>query len=161
MPMSINRSSMAPVAVMPGAGETHSIVGMTVTFKITGRQSHGQFAVLEIIEPPGSGSPTQLHEQMTMLICMLEGTLTVRVGDETIHMAPGSYAYIPPGTVYAMSNQSDTPAKYLMVTSPAGIEDYIAEAIDLVESEPSWPPADMSRFIVLRAKHGFVDPPDV
>lgn len=41
MPMSINRSSVTPVALLPGDGEALSIMGMTVTFKTTGRQSGG------------------------------------------------------------------------------------------------------------------------
>ena len=46
--MSINRSLPPPVALKPGGGEMHSSLGMTVTFKTTGRQSEGQFTVLEV-----------------------------------------------------------------------------------------------------------------
>lgn len=159
MPMSINRSSSTPVALMPGGGETHSIRDMTVTFKTTGRQSDGQFAVMEVTEPPGSGSPTQWHKLTTMLIYVLEGTLTLRVGDETIQVGPGGYAYVPPGTIYAIANQSDAPVKYLSVHSPAWIENYIAEATEIVKNEPTWPPADMSKFLALRAKYDVFDSP--
>ena len=29
----------------------------------------------------------------------------------------------------------------------------------MVKSEPSWPPADMSKLLALRAKYDFFDPP--
>ena len=159
MPMSINRASSTPVALMPGDGETNSIRDMTITFKTTGRQSDGQFAVLEVTEPPGSGSPTQWHKATTLILYVLEGTPTLRIGEETLQVGPGGYAYVPPGTVYAIANQSDAPVRYLMLHSPAWIEDYIAEGIELVKSEPSWPPADMSNFLALRAKYDVFDPP--
>ncbi len=159
MPMPTNRASSTPVALMPGAGEAHSIRDMTVTFKTTGRQSGGQFAVLEVTEPPGSGSPTQWHKLTTMIIYVLEGTLTLRLGDETIQAGPGGYTYIPPGTVYTIANQSHASVRYLSVHSPAWIENYIAEAIEMVNNEPSWPPADMSKFLAVRAKYDTFDPP--
>ena len=144
---------------MPGGGETHSIMGMTVTFKTTGHQSDGHFSALEATEPPGSGSPTQWHKKTTLILYVLEGTPTLRVGDATIQAGPGSYAYVPPGTIYTIANQSEAPVRYLVVYSPAWIENYIAEAIALVNSEPSWPPADMSKLIALRAKYDIYDPP--
>ncbi len=145
--------------VAPGDGEIHSISGMTIQVKTTGRQSGGEFAVMEVTEPPGSGSPTQWHKRTTMLIYVLEGTLTLSIGGETIQAGPGGYAYVPPATVYAIANQSDGPVRYLFAHSPAGIENYIAEAMELVNSEPSWPPADMSRLVALQTKYDFFDPP--
>ena len=159
MPMSINHSTQTPVVLPPGGGETVSIGDMTVTFKTTGRQSDSQFTALEVTEPPGSGSPTQWHKLTTMILYVLEGTLTLRIGDETIQAGPGGYTYVPPGTVYAIANQGVAPMRYLMVHSPAWIENYIVEGIELVQSEPSWPPADMSKFIEMRAKYDVYDPP--
>ncbi len=159
MPMSINRSSSPSVTLMPGGGEMHSIQNMTVTVKTTGRQSDGQFTALEVSEPPGSGSPTQWHKRTTLILYVLEGSLTLHVGDETFQTGPGGYAYVPPGTIYAIANQSAAPLRYLTVYSPAWIENYIAEAIELVKGEPSWPPEDMSKFIAMRAKYDVHDPP--
>ena len=165
MPMSINRSATvsnlaaAPSAVVltPGGGDTRSVMGPTITFKTVGSQSDGQFLVMEATEQPGSGSPTQWHKLTTLYI--LEGTITLQVGDETALLEPGGYAYLPPRTVYAITNRSNAPAKCLWITSPAGMEDYIADAMELVASEPAWPPADMSKLAALREKYDFFDPP--
>lgn len=159
MPMSINRSAPIPVVLPPGGGETLSILGMTVAFKTTGRQTGGQFSAIEVTEPPGSGSPIQYNKVFAMANYVLEGTTTLQIGDETLEIGPGGYAYLPPGTVYQFRNQSAAPVKYLTISSPAGLEEYIAEAVRLVESEPSWPPADMSKLSALRAKYHFYDPP--
>jgi quercetin dioxygenase-like cupin family protein len=145
--------------IMPGGGETHAIMGMTIHVKTSGRQSDGEFAVLEVTEPPDSGSPTQWHKRTTVLIYVLEGTLTLTMGGEPIQAGTGGFIYVPPATVHAFSNQSDAPVRYLLVYSPAGIEDYITEAMELANAEPSWPPAAMSRLSALREKYDFFDPP--
>ena len=45
--MSINRSSVTPVLLMPGGGETLTGVGVTMSYKTTGAQSAGQWLVME------------------------------------------------------------------------------------------------------------------
>ena len=84
--------------------------------------------------------------------------LTLRVGDETVQAGPGGYAYVPPRTVHAFSNETDVPAKYLLVASPAGLENYFAELAELVKNEPSWPPKDMGKVITLMAKYDTFPP---
>lgn len=159
MPMSINRAGPSPTLLTSGGGDTLSIMGMTVAFKTTGRQTNGQFSAIEVTEPPGSGSPVTYNKVFAMANYVLEGTATLQVGDETLELGPGGYAYLPAGTVYQFRNQSAAPVKYLAISIPAGLDEYIAEAVRLVESEPSWPPADMSKLVALRAKYHFYDPP--
>ena len=54
---------------------------------------------------------------------VLEGTATLQVGNEILELGPGSYAYLPAGTVYQCRNQSDAPVKYLMCSTPAGFDE--------------------------------------
>lgn len=63
-------------------------------------------------EPPGSGSPTQWHKKTTLIYYVLEGTLALRVGDETVRAGPGGYACVSPGTIYGVANQSAASLPY-------------------------------------------------
>lgn len=165
MPMSINSpnrsvavstdpASASPIVLMPGGGETLSGMGMTMTFKTTGAQSGGQWLVMEYPAPPQfGGPPPHWHKVTTEIFYVLEGTLTLSAGDQTIQSGPGGYAYVPPGVVHTFSNQSDAPAKYLLIASPAGLENYFAEVKALLDEEPVWPPQDMSKLVALMAKY--------
>jgi uncharacterized cupin superfamily protein len=145
---------------MPGGGDVRAGMGVTMAFKTVGAQSAGQWLVLEYTAPPQfSGPPPHWHKIMTEIFYVLEGTLTLRAGDETIQAGPGGYAYVPPGTVHAFSNQTEAPAKYLLIASPAGLEDYFAELGELVKNEPAWPPKDMSKVVALMAKYDTYAPP--
>lgn len=160
MPMSINRSAQTAMVLLPGAEESVGALGVGITYKTVGSQSDGQWLALEYIAPPQfAGPPPHWHKVTTEIFYVLAGALTLRVGDQTIQAGPGGYAYVPPGTVHAFSNQTDAPAKYLLVASPAGLENYFAELAELVSNEPSWPPKDMSPVIALMAKYDTFMPP--
>ena len=55
--------------------------------------------------------------------------------------------------------QSDLPAKYFGIASPAGLEDYFAELQELIKQEPAWPPRDMEKVVALMAKYDTFAPP--
>jgi quercetin dioxygenase-like cupin family protein len=88
----------------------------------------GSVAVVEIELAPGNpGPPPHRHERLIDSFYVLEGTLTVLLGDEEHQAGPGSYAFVPPGNRHTVSNPSDEPARFLNVTAPGGLERYLRE----------------------------------
>lgn len=65
---------------------------------------------------------------------VLEGGLTLRVGDETIIAGPGTFVCVPAGKVHTFSNQSDAPVRFLNFNTPGGWERYMRA---LGEEQPS------------------------
>ncbi len=160
MPMTINSPKKASI-LAPAVGETLATLGVTITFRTVGAQSGGEFLVLEYMAPPQfSGPPPHWHKVTTEIFYVLEGSMTLHVGDETQEVGPGGFAYVPPGVVHSFANASDAPAKFLLVASPAGLEDYFAELAVLIKDEPTWPPKDMSRVAALMAKYDTFAPTD-
>jgi quercetin dioxygenase-like cupin family protein len=119
---------MDPAILGPGEGESLT-VGPTVTvLKATGETTGGAYVLGEAALAPGfAGPPPHLHREHHDAFYVLEGTLTVRVGDELRDEGPGSFVCIPPGIVHTFSNRSDRPVRFLNVSSPAGMEDYLRE----------------------------------
>jgi quercetin dioxygenase-like cupin family protein len=158
--VAIDPSGPKSIVLMPGGGETLTGMGVTMTLRTTGAQSAGQWLVIEYTAPPQfSGPPPHWHKIMTEIFYVLEGTLTLSAGDETIQAGPGGYAFVPPGTVHGFSNQTDAPARYLLIASPAGLENYFAELKAMLEEEPAWPPQDMSKLVALMARYDTFAPP--
>jgi mannose-6-phosphate isomerase-like protein (cupin superfamily) len=60
---------------------------------------------------------------------VLEGRVDVQVGDEVVHGTPGSFVLIPRGTFHTFWNAGSGPAKILIIISPPGIGEYLAEVI--------------------------------
>ena len=122
----------------PGEGET---VGgaTTVTIKATGEATNGSFYLGEtLIEPGFPGPPPHRHKRLHDMFYVLDGTLTMRVGDETLDLEPGSFVCVPPGVVHTFSNPRDAPVRFLNFNTPAGWENYMRDlAASLARGTPT------------------------
>jgi mannose-6-phosphate isomerase-like protein (cupin superfamily) len=111
----------------PGEGE---MIGgaTTVTIKATGEDTSGSFYLGEsLIEPGFPGPPRHRHKRLHDMFYVLDGTLTMLVGDETLELEPGSFVCVPPGLVHTFSNPSDAPVRFLNFNTPAGWENYMRD----------------------------------
>jgi oxalate decarboxylase/phosphoglucose isomerase-like protein (cupin superfamily) len=70
---------------------------------------------------------------------VLEGTLTLRLGDRTIEAGPGTFACVPPGVVHTFRNASDGPVRVLNFNTPAGWENYMRDLAEAAQSGPLTP----------------------
>lgn len=123
--------------------------GSRMTFIITGEETGGAFFLSEISVPPGGGPPPHIHHREDESFRVLEGTLTVRVGEDTITASPGDFAYLPRGVAHSFKNNGSTPVKALVLVTPAGLENYFAEVFDPVENRSTPPPP--SKELIARA----------
>src|ERR671910_517863 len=74
----------------PGEGER--IGGpTTVTIKATGEETNDSFYLGEgVVEPGFPGPPPHFHEHLHDMFYVLDGTLTMRLGDKTTELAAGT-----------------------------------------------------------------------
>ena len=72
---------------------------------------------------------------------VLEGTLTLRLDDQTVDAGPGSFACVPPGVVHTFRNNSDGPVRLLNFNTPAGFEHYLRDLAEAAQSGPLTPEA--------------------
>ena len=70
-------------------------------------------------EPGGHPPLAHLHPQQDEDFEILEGALAVRLGDEQRTLTAGERLHIPRGTVHAMWNAGDEPARATWRVSPA------------------------------------------
>jgi quercetin dioxygenase-like cupin family protein len=124
----------------PGEGEVHAAGPAQIIIKATGDDTAGSFFLSESTIAPGfPGPPPHSHEQLHDMFYVLEGTLTMRVGDEIRTLEPGSFACIPPGTVHTFSNQSDAPVRFLNFNTPSGWEHYMRDLGAAAKAGPLTP----------------------
>ena len=67
--------------------------------------------VMEVAPGGGSDRP-EPDPQAEGVIFVVEGGLTLTLAGQTHAMAPGGYAYIPPGAVWSARNSGDAPARF-------------------------------------------------
>ena len=112
----------------PGEGEPIALGQSHALLKAGGRDGDGTLSLTETTLAPGFPGPVpHRHETLVDSFYVLEGVLTVRLGDETTEAPAGSYAFVPPGVVHMFSNPSDTPVRVLNLMAPGGFEQYLVE----------------------------------
>lgn len=99
----------------------YKVFGDLFTFLVTGEETDGRYATLEVLVAPGNGPGPHVHEAAEETFYVLAGHLTFSVGDETFQVASGDFVHIPRGMVHAFKN-GNTPAKLLATFTPAGPE---------------------------------------
>jgi quercetin dioxygenase-like cupin family protein len=151
--VSFSTATAAPEKVL-------ELMGVTLRFKATAADTNGQWAMVEYTAPPRFRGPQpHWHGHFTEAFYVLEGTLSAQVDGRRIEARPGDFILVPPRTVHSFSNQTDEPMKYLILFSPAGMEEYFEKLFELVQNEPQWPPADMSKVTALAEQHDTFAPP--
>jgi quercetin dioxygenase-like cupin family protein len=130
-------------AVLYGPGEGERLAGGPGTellLKATGDDTGGTFFMSETTIPPGFAGPVpHRHKQLHDMFYVLEGTLTVRSGDELHECGPGTFACFPPGVVHTFSNRSDAPVRFLNFNTPSGFENYMRELAAAAQEGPLTP----------------------
>ncbi len=121
----------------PGEGERHGLGASEVLVKATGADTGGTFFLSETTIAAGfPGPPPHRHEVLHDMFYVLDGTLTVRLGDETRELGPGTFVCVPPGVVHTFSNPGTTPVRFLNFNTPAGWEDYMRDLGEAGRSGP-------------------------
>ncbi|MGN6170350.1 MAG: cupin domain-containing protein [Solirubrobacteraceae bacterium] len=131
---------MEAVVHRPGEGERHSAGSSEIVIKATGEETAGTFFVSETTIAPGfPGPPPHRHERLVDMFYVLEGVLTVRLGEETQQLEKGSFACVPAGVVHTFSNPSDSSVRFLNFNTPAGWENYMRDLAEAAKAGPLSP----------------------
>lgn len=74
----------------------------------------------EILMPGKQANPAHYHMIEEEHVFILEGELTLRLGDKTHIMSPGHYVCFPAGQKagHALINHTDKPCRYLVIGNP-------------------------------------------
>jgi mannose-6-phosphate isomerase-like protein (cupin superfamily) len=106
-------------------GEPRWFFGMLAVVKASAADTGGQYTLVEITAPPGLEAPLHVHYTEDEGFYVLEGEVTIVLGDETVELTSGQHAFGP----------RDVP----QVLTPGGFENLIEEASVPAET-PTVPP---------------------
>jgi quercetin dioxygenase-like cupin family protein len=94
--------------------------------KATGEQTGGAFGLVEQVLPSGSGSPYHVHHAEDEAFYVLEGEVSFVSGDQWTRATAGSYIFLPRDIPHGF--RTETPSRVLILTTPAGFEQFLIEA---------------------------------
>ena len=137
------------VLLTAGQGDSVSLRGTEVTFKVPGDQAAGA-SCLEFAAAPGFDTGLHVHQKLEETFYVLEGEFELRAGEEVRRGLPGSVMFVPPGVPHRFSNPTDAPAKLLLIMSPAEFDRYFVELSEILARSG---PSDSDAIAALRRKY--------
>ena len=146
----------------PGEGEILKIAGGDYRVIMSGAQTNGGFAVIEMTVPPGAGPNPHSHAAINESFFVLEGELTFH-SEAGSHVAgKDAFVNIPKGgMVHGFKNLTDKPAKLLCTVMPAGLEDFFKEMADVMSDRETSGSELKEKVQVIAEKYGQqLYPPD-
>ena len=150
-------TSIRPFAVQAGEGARLSTPsGDLAQVKTNSSNTNGSLSVIELRHEPRSGPALHTHANEDEVWWVLEGEYRFKAGDDMFRLSEGGMAFGPRGIAHCFQNVGDSPARMLIVTTPAGAERFFEEFADLPPGPRNY--EDLNAFA--RA-HGieFVGPP--
>ena len=100
--------------------------GSLLTFLATAEDTQGQFALIEIAGRKGNAPPPHIHQREDEVFYLLEGELSVSVGDRIIKATPGTMVFLPRNVQHSFTIDSEQ-ARMLVLLTPAGFEGWFKD----------------------------------
>jgi len=131
------------------------LLGGLYEIVVSGDETDGKVTVMRMTAPAGTGSPPHTHPGDELLY-VLEGDLSVHIGDDVVAAHAGASFYFPAGTREWFA--AETQATVLATYTPGGIDKFFAEvgepALTRTLPPASDTPPDLQRIISVAAKYG-------
>lgn len=118
--------------VAKGQGKQGWLGGLGIRFMVPGADSAGGFSLVEHpLKPRMLAAPLHRHSREDEYSYILQGRVGALLGDEVVFGGPGDLIYKPRGEWHTFWNAGDDDASLLEIISPAGLEKYFEELIQL------------------------------
>ena len=150
----------APKVIVLGPGEGRVIPGPdALTVKASGEETGGAIGFLEGTSPAGFAAPRHIHHSCDELFYVLAGEFQFLLGERVVNASPGTFIFIPRGTVHAPKVVGTEAGKVLIGFIPGGQERAFEEFAQLARAQGGGPDRDAAQAIARKYDSEFVGPP--
>lgn len=106
----------------PNEGRAYPMGRISALFKADGQETGSRYSISEWwLEPHTKGPGAHSHPEDDIFY-VIEGTMSILVGDRWTATTPGSFVLVPGGTTHDFENRGDARAGVLNFSIPGGFE---------------------------------------
>jgi quercetin dioxygenase-like cupin family protein len=116
------------ITVDENQGQNYSIVGDTYRIIISGKQTKGEYAVIDMLVPPGGGPGPHSHAAIHESFYVVDGEIDFKTEAGNYTAKKGAFVNIPKGgEVHCFKNTTTKMAHLLCTVIPAGLDEFFEE----------------------------------
>lgn len=108
--------------VRQSEGVTIDTVGDRYRFLCRSAESEGRYSLWDATIYPGGGPPPHIHTREEEGFFILEGKLNFHTDSTSFEATAGEFVHLPRNGLHWFKNQSEEPAKVLILVAPGGFE---------------------------------------
>ena len=113
------------VILGPGEGRAYPMGRIGAVFKADGVETASRYSISEWwLEPHTQGPGAHSHPEDDVF-CVIEGTMSVLVGENWTHATKGSFVLVPGGVTHDFENRSNQRAGILNFSVPGEFEQHM------------------------------------
>lgn len=116
-------------ATMPRPEKDRWFLGTLVQILASEADTLGGLGAFEQRARRGFSPPRHVHHREDSALLVLDGTITVVVGEERSEVGPGGFVWLPRDVPHTFRVESDT-VRQLELVTPAGFEQFHVDASD-------------------------------
>lgn len=117
-----------PYLLRDGEGEALWFLGNLVTIKAAGADTHGRLTIAEFVNPPGFAPPLHRHRDEDEVFYIVSGAARFDCDGQSFTAGAGDLVLLPVGLPHTFVVDPGQPLRALQITTPAGFEDFAADA---------------------------------
>ena len=119
----------------PHSARPLSFLDNVARIQVEGAECRNAYALVEMTAPQGDMPPLHVHRRDDEGFYVLDGRLTLFVGEQVIELEAGECAVAPCGTPHTYRAELDG-TRWLVVCSPAGFEEFVRD-VAAAERDPA------------------------
>ena len=128
---------LRPIVLGPGEGRAYALGAMSAVFKADEAETGATYSISEwFLEPHSSGPGPHSHVDHDDIFYVIEGVMSVRVGDTWVDAGVGGFVRAPAGVTHDFANRTDRRAGVLNIYIPGGFERDMAGIVEWFENQP-------------------------
>jgi mannose-6-phosphate isomerase-like protein (cupin superfamily) len=129
--LALTSLSLGQTPTTPSASRSFSFLGFSTKILVSGADTAGASALLDIQIPSNSGPPAHIHSREDEVYFIKSGTFQFLMDGACLQAGPGTSVYMPKRHFHTFKNISKRAGEQLMFVYPAGIEQFFWEVHEL------------------------------
>jgi mannose-6-phosphate isomerase-like protein (cupin superfamily) len=129
-------STRSPVALAPGEGRSYDMGRIRAVFKADGAETANRYSISEWWLDPNSTGPGPHSHPEDDVFYVIDGTMSILVGDRWIDAPPGAFVLVPGGVAHDFENRGSVRAGVLNVSAPGTFEEHMPGIVEWFADNP-------------------------